>query len=375
MAAASDPGNIGKQFMIDGTFVKAEPFGCGHINDTYAFTCRSGGGQERRYILQSINTRVFRDPVRLMDNIRNITDYLRQIILRDGGDPDRETLTLIPTVSGEMFHTDEQGVCWRVYHFIERATAYQKVEKPEHFYKAGKAFGKFQRLLRDYPADTLAETIPDFHNTGKRFEDLLEAVSADRAGRAGEAGEEIAFAMRRRPDAMVLTGLLREGAFPLRVTHNDTKINNVMLDDATEEGICVIDLDTVMPGLSMYDFGDSIRFGASTAEEDERDLSKVRLDLDLFEEFTKGFLEEAGESLTPAEIDYLAFASKIMTYECGIRFLTDHLNGDTYFKISREGHNLDRCRTQFRLVEDMESKMGAMRAIVDRYRGGEAGGR
>jgi hypothetical protein len=360
--------NLVKNFSVEGKYIRAESYGCGHINDTFAVYFEKGNKQIHRYIFQKINHNVFKSPENLMSNIESITKYLRKIIIQNNGDPSRETLTLIPSVDNKSYFKDENGSYWRVYLFIENATTYQIVENPEHFYESGKAFGKFQKLLEKYPANTLFETIPNFHNTSKRFEDFLLAVKNDISGRAKDVQEEIQFALARKNDASVLLDLLKENKLPLKVTHNDTKLNNVMIDDGTGEGICVIDLDTVMPGLSLYDFGDSIRFGANPAAEDEKDLTKVWMELSLFEQFTKGFLEQAGKSLTDTEIKYLPFSAKIMTFECGIRFLTDHLNGDTYFKIHRDGHNLDRCRTQFKLVADMEQKMEDMKIIIAKYR-------
>ena len=285
-------------------------------------------------------------------------------IIKAGGDPLRETLNLIPTNEGGYLHRSEDGNYWRGYLFIDGARTYQTVENKEHFYKAGKAFGNFQRLLSDYPVENLHETIPNFHNTKMRFDAFVDAVEKDVMNRAKDVKEEIEFALKRADDTPILVDLLEKGELPLRVTHNDTKFNNVMIDDKTGEGICVIDLDTVMPGLSLYDFGDSIRFGANPAAEDERDLSKVWMDLGLYEQFTRGYLETAGDSLTRTELEYMPFSAKLMTYECGIRFLTDHLNGDTYFRILRPGHNLDRTRTQFKLVADMEVKLDQMARII-----------
>ncbi len=250
------------------------------------------------------------------------------------------------------------------YLFIEEAKTYQLVENPIHFNNAGKAFGRFLKYLADYPAASLYETIPDFHNTAKRYEDFLEAVRRDAKGRAKEIQTEIQFVRERAEDTKVLLTLLEKGALSLRVTHNDTKFNNVMIDDATGEGICVIDLDTVMPGLSLYDFGDAIRSGATTAQEDEMDLSKVWLDLTLFESFTKGFIETAGDSMTEMELEYIPFSARLMTLECGMRFLGDYLNGDIYFKVNREKHNLDRARNQLKLTADMEKKLDLMNEIV-----------
>ena len=360
--------NIVGKFSFEGTFIEAQPYGFGHINDTYAVYFTKGGGTPHRYILQRINHNVFKKPEELMGNIEGITKHLRKAIIEAGGDPERETLNLIPANDGKSYYKDIDGNYWRSYIFIEGANTYQIVEKPEHFYKAGKAFGRFQKLLNSYPASTLSETIPNFHNTRKRFEAFEEAVEKDIMNRAKDVKPEIEFALKRGGETGILVDLLNKGELPLRVTHNDTKFNNVMIDDITGEGICVIDLDTVMPGLSLYDFGDSIRFGTNPAAEDEKDLEKVWTDLYLFEEFTRGFLESAGGSLTEAELDYLPFSARIMTYECGIRFLTDHLNGDTYFKIHREGHNLDRTRTQFKLVADMELKYDLMKQVVLKYR-------
>lgn len=358
---------IVKNFTFEGEFIEAQPYGFGHINDTYAVYFKKEDGVIHRYILQRINHNVFKEPEKLMENISGITRYMRKIVIDTGGDPDRETLNLIPTVENKDFYKSEDGNYWRGYIFIEGAKTYQVVENVDHFYNAGRAFGKFQNILREYPARKLHETIPNFHNTKKRFEALLEAIERDSMNRAKDVKEEIEFALKRADETDILVNLLEQGELPLKVTHNDTKFNNVMIDDKTGEGICVIDLDTVMPGLSLYDFGDSIRFGANPADEDEKDLTKVWMELELYEQFTRGFIETAGSSLTKTELEYMPFSAKIMTYECGIRFLTDHLNGDTYFKIHREGHNLDRTRTQFKLVADMEVKFDEMRKIVEKY--------
>lgn len=358
---------IADNFEFAGRFLRALPYGCGHINDTFAVYFEKSDGGEHRYILQRINHKVFKNPIGLMNNIAGVTTFLRRKIIKAGGNPERETLNLIPAKDGRVYYQDEECNYWRGYLFIEKAQTYQVVENPMHFYKAGRAFGRFQKLLCDYPAATLTETIPGFHNTVNRFCAFREAVSNDIISQVANVKEEIEFALRREEDAAVLLDLLADGMFPLKVTHNDTKFNNVMIDDKTGEGICVIDLDTVMPGLALYDFGDSMRSGTNTALEDEKDLSKVWMDIGLFESYSKGFLEEVGEALTPTEIEYLPFAVKIMTFECGIRFLADHLNGDTYFKIHREGHNLDRARTQFKLVADMEEKMGEMKTIIKKY--------
>lgn len=273
-------------------------------------------------------------------------------------------MNIIPTTDGKTFYHSDVDGDWRAYIFIEDAKTYNMVQTPEDFYQTAVAFGHFQYLLSDYPVDTLYETIPNFHHTPTRFEQFLNAVKMDCCGRTAKVQSEIDFVMQRKEDTHILTDLLAQNQIPLRVTHNDTKLNNIMIDDTTRKAICVIDLDTVMPGLSVYDFGDSIRFGASTAQEDETDLSKVHLDLQLFEQYTKGFLQGCQGSLTQIELDMLPMGAKIITLECGMRFLTDYLEGDHYFKIHREGHNLDRARTQFKLVEDMESKYHQMQQIV-----------
>jgi len=355
------------QFNYEGRFVESKPYGLGHINDTFAVTCIKANGNPIRYILQRINTNIFKTPENLMENIKNVTTWLNDKIKATGGNPERETLNLIDTISGKSFYVSSLGDFWRSYKFIEGAQTYQVVENLRHFYNAGKALGNFEQLLADFPAEKLHETIPDFHNTRKRYETFLEALSKDVMNRAKDVQKEIDFVLSRGAETSLLVNLLNEGMLPLRVTHNDTKFNNVMIDNETGEGICVIDLDTIMPGLSLYDFGDSIRSGANPAEEDEKDLSKVCMDLELYEHFTMGFLEGTNHSLTTAELEYLPLGAKMMTFECGIRFLTDHLNGDTYFKVHRENHNLDRARTQFKMVADMEGKIDQMKAIVQKY--------
>ena len=338
---------------------KATIYGEGHINDTYLAQV-----DPNKYILQRINHDIFKDVEKLMQNIAAVTSHLHEKILLRGGDPMRETLSVIKTADGAYFTETESGNYYRLYVYVDDTNTYQSVQSPTLFYNAAKAFGKFQNDLSDFQADVLTETIPNFHNTRSRFEDLRRAVSEDKAGRKAEVAQEIAFAMAREAEAGIVCNALESGEIPLRVTHNDTKLNNVLFDKETGEGICVIDLDTVMPGSLLYDFGDSVRFGASTAAEDEKDLSKVECSMELFEAFTKGFLEELGESITKKELELLAFSAKLMTYECGMRFLTDYLNGDIYFKTHRPKQNLDRCRTQFKLIEDMEKKMARMNAIV-----------
>lgn len=362
-----DINEIAASFREDGEFLSAVPYGEGHINDTYAAYFRKPDGREYRTIVQRINHSVFTDPQALMNNIQGVTNFLKKKIAARGGDVDRETLTVIPTTDNQAFYRDSSGNYWRNYIFVENATSYQACENDQDFYNCGKSFGNFQLLLADYPVETLVETIPNFHNTVKRFEALEQAIQEDKAGRLKEVQTEVAFAMMRKEDAGELIRMLDQGELPLRVTHNDTKLNNILIDDETGEGICVIDLDTVMPGLACYDFGDSIRFGASTAAEDETDLSKVEMSLHLFEVFADGYLSVAKHFLTPQEAYSLAVGSKIMTFECGCRFLTDYLNGDVYFKTHYPQQNLDRCRTQYKLVADMEKKMDEMHAIVQKY--------
>ena len=354
-----------RQFQFDGVILDCEPYGNGHINDTYCLRCELGG-QIKRYILQRMNHHIFRKPIELMENIIGVTSWLHKKIVERGGDPNRETLQLVPIKDGSLYFTSDDGNYWRAYDFIEEASCYDKVEKPKDFYESAVAFGHFQSLLADYPAEQLHETIPDFHNTVDRFAKFQSALKEDTAGRAKEVTKEIEFVLEREPLAHVLMDLLGKQELPLRVTHNDTKLNNIMIDNKTGKGICVIDLDTVMPGLAVNDFGDSIRFGASTGAEDEIDLSRVLCDLSLFECYARGFLEGCDNSLTETEIEMLPMGAKTMTFECGMRFLTDYLQGDTYFKIHREGHNLDRCRTQFKLVKDMEDKWDEMNQIVEK---------
>lgn len=351
-------------FQFQGEFIYIEPFGCGHINSTYAVYFKNLTTPPVRYILQKINTTIFKNPDELMQNIDGVTSHLR----KKSSNPDREVLTIVKTKDNQIYYKDQDGNCWRAYIFIENATSYQTVEKPILFYNAAKSFGKFQNLLADYDAKSLFETIPKFHNTANRYKNFEIALEQNKAGRADLVKEEIEFVKQRKADCSLIVDQIEKGDIPLRVTHNDTKLNNIMIDNETDEGICVIDLDTVMPGSALYDFGDSIRFGASSAAEDEKDLSKVYMDLQLFEEYTKGFLSEAKTALTDCEINNLALSAKLMTLECGIRFLTDYLDGDTYFRVHREGHNLDRARTQFKLVFDMEQKMDQMNQIVQKYR-------
>jgi Ser/Thr protein kinase RdoA (MazF antagonist) len=350
---------VAGQFQIPGEFRQAEPYGSGHINDTYRVVFDQAGAAVR-YILQRINHNIFKNPSALMENIRRVTAHLAQ---RVAGEPEasRKVLTLVPARDGRSWYVDAVGNHWRAYLFIEKARTFDSIESPAQAFHAAKAFGRFQSLLADLPAPRLADTIPDFHNTPKRFEALERAIAADRANRASLARKEIDFACAHKKAASVLL----DAGLPERVTHNDTKLNNVMLDDATGEGICVIDLDTVMPGLALYDFGDMVRTATSPAREDERDLSRVQMMFPMFEALARGYVESAAGFLTPGERRLLAFSGKLITFEIGIRFLTDYLEGDVYFKVAREGHNLDRCRTQFKLVESIAAQEDRMNKFVE----------
>lgn len=362
------PEEVVGNFTFAGRYAGCEPYKKGHINDTFIVSSEKDNSDKHRYILQRINGKVFRDPAAVMENIEKVTTHLRKKITENGGNPRREALTIIPTTEGDSYHKTSGEDYWRAYDYIEKARSYHLVENPLHFYNAGKTIGKFQSLLADFPVDDLHETIRDFHNTPKRFTDFIKAVEYDIVNRAKTARDEITFAEKRGGEVSVLVNLFHERRLPLRVIHNDTKFNNVLIDDETGEGVCLVDLDTVMPGLSLYDFGDAIRFGASTAEEDEPDLSRVSMDMVLFEEFCRGYLQNAGCFLEPAEVEKLPFSAWLITLECGMRFLTDYLNGDTYFKTHRKNHNLDRARTQFKLVRDMEIKYEKMANAVEKCR-------
>jgi Phosphotransferase enzyme family. len=359
--------NMIKNFKILGEPVACDKCEYGHINRTFIVTCALDGGCEIKYVLQRINISIFRKPVELMENVRKVTEFLRAKIRAAGGDENRETMRIIETTDGKDFYIDEDGEYWRVYDFITDSVSYQSVERPILFYNSAVAFGNFQKLLADFPADQLHETILNFHNTESRLNDFKNAVAANISKRADQAADEIKFVLDRTDKCSYITSRIKSGELPLRVTHNDTKLNNIMIDAKTDEGVCVIDLDTVMPGSVLYDFGDAIRFGASSAAEDERDLDKVFVKLDLFEEFAKGFIKGLGGSLTEAEILALPMGAYVITFETGIRFLGDFINGDTYFATHRENQNLDRARTQLKLVADMESKMDEMNAIVRKY--------
>ena len=353
-------------YALPGTVADVARHGKGHINDTFCVVCRMPEGGTARFILQRLSQAAFPHPEEVMENFVGITSYLRREILAEGGDPLRETLSLVKTGDGADFVTDAEGRAWRLMPFIENAECYQSAT-PELFAASGRAFGRFQYMLRDYPAQTLHETIPHFHDTEARFGQFLAALEADKLNRAEGVSPEIQFILRRKADCGVALRALREGKLPLRVTHNDTKLNNILIDRDTHEGICIIDLDTTMPGLAINDFGDSIRFGANHCMEDEQDLTKVNFDISLYEVFTRGFLEGARGSLTSAELEYLPWGARLMTLECGIRFLTDYLDGDHYFHVSHPRQNLDRARTQLKLVKDMEEQFDAMGAVVAKY--------
>ena len=352
-------------FGLQCSYVK--PFGEGHINETYAVYMPTEEGDEFAYILQRVNNNVFKDPAGVMENIFGVTEYLRNVIREEGGDPDRETLSCIKTKNGCTYFEDNEGQPWRCYNYISNSVCYQLVEDPEQFYQSGNSFGHFLKQLGNYPASSLKETIPDFHNTVKRFENLEKALKRDIKNRAVTCRPEIAFALDRKQDCKVLVEQQENGTLPLRVTHNDTKLNNILFDAETGKGLCIIDLDTIMPGLAANDFGDSIRFGAATAEEDERDLDKMHFDISLYEMYVKGYLEATRDVLTPEEVESLPWGARLMTFECGIRFLTDYLEGDTYFKTAYPEHNLVRARTQFRPVDEMEQQFAKMQEIVRKY--------
>lgn len=357
---------IVSNFAVTGKLVSCERYGEGHINETY-LAVLDNDGTHANYILQKINGNLFKDVDKLMNNIRLVTEFNRKIIAQRGGNPDRESLTIVYTNDGKTYYRDECGNSFRMYIFITDAVAYQTVQKPEHFYQSAVAFGNFANLLAQFDATQLVEILPDFHNTEKRFGDFLKVLQADKLGRAKDVAAEIDFVLARKDYCGRIVSLLKSGAMPTRVTHNDTKLNNVMLDVHTGEPVAIIDLDTIMPGSICYDFGDSIRFGCNPCAEDEKDLSKVVFDISLFEQYTKGYLSAVGEGATQIEKDNLAFSAILLTYECGMRFLTDYLDGDVYFHTKYAGQNLDRARTQFKLISDMEKVLDQMQAIVHKY--------
>ncbi|MBN2450826.1 MAG: aminoglycoside phosphotransferase family protein [Lentisphaeria bacterium] len=356
------------RFCVEGAFVDARPYGSGHINDTYLVRT-DRAGRLVPWITQRINHGIFQDVPGLMENICRVTEHLRAgLAAVPAADPDRETLTVIPTRDGMPYHRDDNGDFWRTYIFIAGATTHDQVAGPAMAYEAAKAFGSFQSRLRDLPDPPLRETIPRFHHTPSRFARLEHAIRADARNRAASCADDIAFALSRGAMAETLVAAIDAGDLPLRVTHNDTKINNVMIDDRDGHGVCVIDLDTVMPGTVLYDFGDQVRTATATAAEDEGDLGRVSFRLDLFEALVHGYLDAAREFLVDAEIGFLAFSGRLITFEIGVRFLTDYLDGDAYFKTHRPGHNLDRARTQFEMVRQMEENAERMEQVVARHR-------
>jgi len=355
---------IVRGFPIYGSYLESRPYGGGHINDTYV-AAFSQSGTRIRYIFQRINEKVFKNPVALMENVLRVTEEARAKLVQAGvPDTSRRTLKVIPSVDGLPYLQDAEGKYWRCYLFIEGARTYDIIQSERQAFQAARAFGEFQSLVADLPGARLHETIPNFHNTRSRFDRLKEVVAADPRGRLKEVPSEWAFVKERESLVDVLLGLQARGVIPERITHNDTKLNNVMIDDATETGICVIDLDTVMPGLALYDFGDMVRTATSPALEDEKDLSKVRMQLPMFEALVRGYLSSASSFLNEAETGHLAFSGKLITLEIGIRFLTDYLEGDVYFKTKHPDHNLDRCRTQLALVKSIEQQEEAMNTLV-----------
>ena len=364
---APDLSAIVREFALLGQYRSGALYGSGHINDTFAVMLDQAGVPVR-YILQRINERVFTNVPALMENIQRVTSHATKRSAESGAtDASRRSLSLVPTLSGQPTHRDASGGWWRCYLFIEGARTHDVVKSPEQARAAARAFGEFQRLLVDLPGARLHETIPFFHHTRRRFEAFQRAVDADAHGRAAQARSEIAYALDREPLVDVLLDLQSRGEIPERVTHNDTKLNNVMLDDATHEGICVIDLDTVMPGIALNDFGDMVRSGTNSAAEDERDLATVQARLPIFEALVEGYLSAARPFLNPAEIAHLAIAGQVITFEIGLRFLTDFLAGDTYFKIKRPAHNLDRAANQFAMVRSLVAQQSVMESIVAKH--------
>ena len=360
-----DVGQIANQFQISGDYLNAVPYGTGHINDTFLVTCNEADC-EIRYVFQRINHSIFKDPPRVMENIVRATTHIQhKLQSSDVSDTSRRVLTVVPTINGMSYHQDPEANYWRCLLFIEGTLAFDMLETPEQAHKAARAFGQFQCYLADLPEPTLTETIPDFHNTPKRLQTFLQVLDKDPCDRACDAADEIGFVLKHASMCDVLIDLFNNGLIPERVTHNDTKINNVLFDKKTQEGICVIDLDTVMPGLSLYDFGDMVRTATCQAAEDERDLSKIWMDIQFFGQIAQGYTSETAGFLTDAEKQHLAFAGKLITFEQMIRFLTDYLNGDVYYKIHRSGHNLDRTRTQMKLVQSIMDQEDQMNKLTE----------
>ncbi len=356
---------VSRQFQIYGQILHAEACKIGHINETYTATYDQGGILVR-YIHQRINQSVFRNPVGVMENVMRVTSHLRNKLQNlTARQMTRRALTIVPTRDGKPYYCDGNGEFWRTFVFVERVQSFESVQNPTQAYEAGRAFGEFQSLVADLPGERLHETIPDFHNTRKRFDTLQRAIAEDHCNRASTAAREIEFALKQESWIGTLLDAHAAGDVPERITHNDTKFNNVMLDWETGRAMCVVDLDTVMPGLVHYDFGDMVRTTTSPTLEDEQDLTKVEMQMPMFEALARGYVKAVEEFLTPSERRYLAFAGKLITYTIGIRFLADYLMGDVYFRVHRSDHNLDRCRTQFRLVESIARQEEAMQKLVD----------
>jgi len=352
------------QFAIDGDYISHRFLKVGHINDTYLIEARCHGALEH-YIFQKINHFVFRDPEKLMSNFERITGHIRAKVEKmPGRNPDRETLNLARSRFGKSYHLSSDGDFWRAYRYVGDCHIIEIAKKPEQAFEAGRAFGCFQKLLADFPASSLHETIPFFHHTPRRFARFKEVLEQDSQKRADGASEAVAFVLRREPMTSVIARALEDGSLPLRITHNDTKINNVLFDDRTEKAVCIIDLDTTMPGSALYDFGDMVRTTTSFAAEDEEDLARVKMEMDMFRALAAGYLEEAGDFLTEKELELLVFSGRLITLTIGLRFLTDYLEGDVYFRIHRPGQNLDRARVQFALVKSMEDQEEEMEKCV-----------
>ena len=354
--------HVVKQFRIEGDIISCEPYGDGHINDTYKIETT-----KQLYILQRINNSVFKDVELLMSNIQKVLDHAKESIIAAGGNPEREAMTLIPTLDGKSFYQFGEKF-YRIYIFIDKTLSLNLARTEADFYESGVGFGKFAKMLDGFNADEIKDVIPDFHNTRVRFNNFLNALKADRYDRAKEVQPEIDFALKREEFCGKIVDMLDSGEIKRRVTHNDTKLNNVLLDEKTGKAVAVIDLDTVMSGSACYDFGDSVRFGCSTALEDEEDLNKVHFSMPLFKVYSEGFLGALKGTLTDKEIDCMPIGAIMMTLECGIRFLTDYLEGDCYFRVHKDKHNLIRCRTQFKLVEEMEAALPEMLEVVRKFK-------
>ncbi len=360
----ADLSDIYSHFKTRGTFREAFPFGSGHIHDTFKVVTKEDNLPD--YILQRINTHIFTDVDTLQHNIYQVTTYIRKKLEKfPGSDPDRETLTIIPSIDNMLYFKDKEGSFWRMYLFIERHKSYDRVETPEQAYQGGKAIGRFETLISGLDPKLIHEVLPGFHDMELRLNNFFHVLKKDPVNRVSEVSEDIRFVQERAEEMKTILLLGKEGKIPLRITHNDTKFNNVLLDE-NDKSLCVIDLDTVMPGYIHYDFGDAIRTSTNSTFEDEKDLDKVFVRMDLFEAFTKGFLEETHSELSATEKKYLAFSARMMTFIIGLRFLTDYLDGDHYFKIHHPGHNLERARVQFRLVKSMEDHAKEMEEIVRR---------